>query len=186
MRWLLLIVPLVLSACLGGQPRRSEIRFDFGPPASEPAGDVGVMTVDLTTPSWLDSDAMQYRLLFADPTRRLDYAESRWVATPGELLRQTLEHRLAGSGDGRCRLAIDVAEFIQEFDTAQDSRFLLDIRATLSAGQDAVASRSFDEAVPAPTANAKGGVAAAALAVRQLGGDLAAWLAGYRGRCRGG
>lgn len=186
MRWLIGITAIALSACSVGLVQRSEARFDFGPQPATAAGEMGLAGVQVTTPSWLDSDAMQYRLLYADPARRLDYAQSRWVAPPAELLRMSLQNQLAASGHGHCRLLVDVSEFVQVFDSPGSSHFRLDARATLLADQEIVASRSFSEMPPAPTSDAAGGVAAASTAVRQLGSAVAAWLAGQGGRCRAG
>jgi cholesterol transport system auxiliary component len=184
MHWLVtVIMTALLSACAGNPAGRAEARFDFGPqPAA--AGDNGIAAVVLTMPSWLDGDAMQYRLLYADPARRFDYGDSRWVASPAELLTQALENRLGGGG--RCRLVIDLNEFIQEFESPGGSRFLLDARATLLLDQDVLASRIVSETQPAPSADARGGVAAATQAIRQLGETLAGWTAAYGGRCRSG
>jgi len=182
--WLLAMTTMILSACMAAPVQRPEARFDFGPLPAAAATAIGIAGVEVTAPSWLDSDAMQYRLLYADAAQRLNYAESRWVAPPAQLLGQALKNRLVANG--HCRLLVDLNEFVQVFDSPTASHFRLDARATLFADQEIVASRNFSETRPAPTADARGGVAAASTAVRQLGDALASWLAERGARCRSG
>lgn len=172
------LLPLV-GAC-GGQPARqaAAARFDFGPAAEEvrTAG-AGVIGLDVVAPSWLGGSAMQYRLLYADPAWRREYADSRWVAPPAELLRQALERRFVGQGNGRCRLRIELDEFVQVFDSAAASRLTVSGRAVLDAPSDPRTRRSFSLQPPAPTPDARGGVAAAAVAVAALADELEPWIA---------
>jgi cholesterol transport system auxiliary component len=186
MRWLIPIVALLLSACMGSPVHQAEARFDFGPPAAASIAETGVAGVDVATPTWLGGSAMQYRLLYADAARRLDYAESRWAAPPGELLKHALEQTLTTAGVGRCRLLVDLAEFVQVFDSPESSRFVLEGHASLLGTQDVLASRSFKLAPAAPTADARGGVAAASTAGKALGDELAAWVAAHASRCWAG
>jgi cholesterol transport system auxiliary component len=95
-----------------------------------------------------------------------------------------LQRRLAGAG--RCRVRLDVDEFIQVFDSPATGRLTLDGRATLFLGQDAVARRSVAIRPAMPSPDAKGGVAAAVVAAQTLADELAAWLVSYADRCRGG
>ncbi len=186
MRWLAWMTATLLSGCMASPVQPPEGRFDFGPRSAAAVADTGVTRVDITAPSWLASNAMQYRLLYADAARRLAYAESRWAAPPTELLKQALEQQLAANGGGRCRLRVELTEFIQTFDSPVSSRFLLEARATLVQDQDILASRTFSETQAAPTADARGGVAAASLAGRELGNALAGWLSAHGERCRAG
>lgn len=179
---LVLLMAVALGSGCGGPPARHDAaaRFDFGPAGeriAEAAGVTAVATVDVGAPSWLAGGAMQYRLLTADPVRRREYADSRWAAPPAELLRRSLERRLAGAAGGRCRLAVELDEFIQEFESPASSSVALAARATLLAGPDGVAARSFGWRTPAPSPDARGGVAAAAKSASRLGDELAAWIA---------
>jgi cholesterol transport system auxiliary component len=184
MRWLVSATTLLLLGCTGNTVQRADVtRFDFGPRTVSPVADTGISGVDVVTPSWLSGSTMQYRLLYFEAARRLDYAESGWVAPPAELLKQSLKHRLA-VGVGRCRMRIELDEFIQIFDSPQSSRFLMEGRATLFADQSVVAGRAFNLARPASTADAKGGVAAASVADMALGDELTVWASGYLDRCR--
>lgn len=186
MRRLMAVAAVLLAGCMGGPGYRSEARFDLGLPDPGPRADHGLAGIDVATPSWLDGGAMQYRLLYADTASRREYAESRWAARPAELLRQAMERMLAPTGAGRCRLHIDLDEFVQIFDSPASSRFVLAGRAVLFAGRNVLDSRDFRLSEAAPTANAKGGVAAASAAARAMGEELASWLGGQAGRCRSG
>ena len=88
-------------------------------------------------PSWLDTPQLQYRLLFADATRRRSYAESRWVAPPGELLEAALRRQLMGDGNapanGGCMLRVDLDELLQVFHTPQRSDGLIELQVSLVA-----------------------------------------------------
>jgi cholesterol transport system auxiliary component len=184
MRWQALILVFSMAACNGGSPQRPEpARFDLGPrPVS--AAEAGVIGVEVSVPSWLAGTGMQYRLLFAEPSRRLDFAESAWTAAPAELLRQSLAIRFGAGGKGRCRLHVDLDEFAQLFDSAVESRFVVEGRVALSADQDTLSSRRFSIVEKTGTADARGGVAAAAKAVGRLEEDLGSWAATFASRCR--
>jgi cholesterol transport system auxiliary component len=160
------------------------VRYDFGLLPAPSAGDNGVSAIELVAPSWLGGDGMQYRLAYANPARRLEYAESRWVAPPAELLRLSLQRRLA-AGAGRCRLHVDIDDMAQIFDSAETAHLVLEGRAVLLLGQEIIGRKLVALSAEAPSADAKGGVAAAGGLVRNLGDQLAEWLAAYAARCRG-
>lgn len=124
---------------------------------------------------------MQYRLLYAANQRRQNYAESRWVAPPAELVGHALRKRmLSGEAGGACRLRVDLDEFAQLFDSASASRVVLEARVQLVApsGGDILARRSFSLTRPAASADAGGGVAALTAAVEGLSAELHDWLGG--------
>lgn len=68
--------------------------------------------LDVQSPQWLDTVAMQYRLAYADRARREVYAGSRWVALDaaarkfGEEIENWLKHagNEATTIPDRCRL----------------------------------------------------------------------------------
>jgi cholesterol transport system auxiliary component len=180
----LIAAVMPLAGCFGNAVREAEpARFDLGASAGAGSAPVGVAAVEVGAPSWLAASDMQYRLSYAEPTRRFDYADSRWVAPPAELLRQTLERRLAGSAGGHCRLRIELDEWVQDFAGPAASSVVLAGRAALLGSPEVLVQRNFSLVRAAPTADAKGGVAAAARAVRDLGDELAAWV-GQVDRCR--
>ncbi len=135
--------------------------------------------IEVVTPPWLTASAMQYRLAWDQPERRRAFAESRWVALPADLLVLALDRALlAGNGSGRCRLRIELDEFVQVFDSAERSAVEIVVRAgMLTARSDSpFARREFRVTEPAPSADALGGVAAYRAAVGRLAGELADWI----------
>lgn len=141
----------------------------------------GLRSIEVRSPSWLDSSAMHYRLAYESATRRDVYAFSRWAASPPEMLtvalRQMLQTDDSSTGPG-CRLRVDIDEFIQHYDRPDSARALLSGRAVLSdvRGQRVLASLPFAISEPATGADAAAGVAASARAVDALGAQLAGWF----------
>lgn len=164
-----------IAGCAGGPGTRSVAQFDFGPLPAAAAPVPGVASVEVAAPSWLTGGGIAYRLAWLDPRRRHEYAESRWAAPPAELLSRALAGRLAGGG--RCRLHLDLDEFIHVFDSPTASRWEVAARATLSVAGVVRARRPFAASVPAPSADARGGVAAAATAIAELADRLGEWAA---------
>lgn len=170
---------ILLGACAGGVRPPEPARFDLGDIAIvwRPAA-VTLAGVTVVAPSWLGGSVMAYRLLYADPLRRLAFGESRWTAPPAELIERALNRQLGPVGGG-CRLRLDLDELVQLFDSPQASRALIEVRAGLvTPNRDRLlARRAFAVTRPAPSPDARGGVAATAAALTGLGGELQAWLA---------
>ncbi|MFA6314530.1 MAG: ABC-type transport auxiliary lipoprotein family protein [Sterolibacterium sp.] len=179
-------IVLLLSGCFGGTGARpSPANYDLSAEKIEvDPGPVGMLRlVEVRSPSWLDTTAMQYRLAYAEKTRREAYAGSRWVAPPAGLLEQQLKRRLlAGGGSwssqpAGCRLGVELDEFIQVFDGPASSHVVLDARATLWAarGDTPVARQRFTVSRLAG-GDARSGAVALAAAAGQFGEDIGAWL----------
>lgn len=184
MKIVMLLASLVLAACGAGSRSISSVAYyDLGTVQPAPNNRVvaSLRSIDVFAVSWLDSSAMQYRLLYAANQRRQNYAESRWVAPPAELLGHALRKRmLSGEAGGACRLRIDLDEFAQVFDSAKASRVVLEARVQLvePAGGDILARRNFSLTRPAASADAGGGVAALAAAVEAFSAEMHDWLGG--------
>lgn len=179
-----LLPALLLTACASRPPAQANLAYyDFsGEPASLPAP---LRSVDISSSSWLASNAMYYRLAYADGNRREHYAESRWTAQPAELLGVRLERNLMGAvatpGSFLCRLRLELDDLTQVFDQPGSSRLLLEARATLYGTQQTVlARRSLSLSRPAG-ADARSGVAASGAVVDALSRELQAWA---RQECR--
>ncbi|KAA3651540.1 ABC-type transport auxiliary lipoprotein family protein [Denitromonas sp.] len=198
--WVAACLFIGLSGCnsFGVIPESFAI-YDIGPQGNVPVQvAVPLVGVDVFAPSWLSSSAMQYRLVPQQPLERRAYTNSRWAGMPSEMVRivagRVIEALPATNGSG-CRLRIDVDEFIQRFDTVDRSVGLIELRASLLAPRtDAVlAHQAFAVEVPAPTADAAGGVVAMRAGVNRLTVEVGQWLAGlessnagadtYRARC---
>jgi cholesterol transport system auxiliary component len=184
----LLLPPLlaVLSAgCVGAGRSPSPMAvYDLGPPANVQPAAIGypLRSLAVDAPSWLESPAMQYRLLYADPARLASYGESRWAARPAELLEQTLGRAVGEGGQGAgpgCRLAVDLDEFVQSFHSPTESEAVIEVRVRLlpPRGEGTLAARNFSIARPAAAADARAGVEAFRAAAQDLGTAVREWLA---------
>ncbi|MBV8620700.1 MAG: membrane integrity-associated transporter subunit PqiC [Curvibacter sp.] len=194
---------LLLAACsaLPERPVRA-VQYDFGPgpvqSAAQPAHDRPVLALsDLESGGVLEgSNAVLYRLGYADSQELRPYAQARWSLPPAQLVRQRLRDRLgrqrtvlsAADSVALVRsmdrplpvLRVELEEFSQLFDSPGQSLGLVRLRATLVnttpagdvlLGQTVLIARS-----PAPTPDASGGVQALTQATDQLAGELDAWL----------
>lgn len=182
---LAILSALLLTACVGSPVRPIDIaRHDFGdPPGQQVFSAISVVRIDVRAAAGLDSPAQLYRLAYADALRRHGYAESRWVAPPGELLEGFLQRRMLagqpapGAGAG-CRLVLWLDELEQRFAAPQSSQVMLDVRASLvpPRGDVFVARHAFRVIRAAPTPDARGGVQATRAAAAALADELAQWL----------
>ena len=179
-----LLLVAMLGACTGlPKVAPSYAVHDFGGPDPVAARSLGfpLRNVEVVAAPWLASTAMQYRLAYAQATRRQAYVESRWAAQPAQLVELAVKRAIrtgeAGAG-GACRLRLELDEFAQVFDSEAVSRGVVEVRAVLLAPRtdQLVASRSFSLVQPAPSADALGGVSALRGGVQQLGSELFGWL----------
>ncbi len=155
--------------------------YDIEPQGVEPVRvSIPITDMEVLAPSWLSSSAMQYRYA-ANALERRTYANSRWVGIPAEMVQLVIERvvktRPAPDGSG-CRLRIDLDEFIQRFTNAQASVGHVELRGSLLAPRTEalVAEKIFTVEVPAPSADAEGGVVALRSGVNQVAVEVAQWL----------
>ena len=179
-----MLVAALLGACTGlPKVAPTYAVHDFGGPDPVAARGLGfpLRNVEVVAAPWLASTAMQYRLAYAQASRRQAYVESRWAAQPAQLVELVLKRAIrtgeTGAG-GACRLRVELDEFAQVFDNESVSRGVVEVRAVLLAPRtdQIIASRSFSLAQPAPSADALGGVSALRGGVQRLGGELFGWL----------
>jgi len=158
--------------------------YDFGLPASslvEP-GKWSALALDLTSPAWVESPDVSYRLLHEAPLMRRQYAQSRWAGAPGTLLARHLRQQLGlvSSSENvavNCRLSIDLQEFSQLFVTPEQARAVLQATVRLiDARHRSLAEQRFQVESPAPSADATGGVQALLVVSRDFGRQLSDWL----------
>ncbi|MYM76215.1 ABC transporter [Duganella sp. FT109W] len=183
----------LLGACASkGMPTS---QFDFGPLPAVPttaapasASNIGaVIVADVTGPAALDTERMQYRLLYADARQSKPYAYNQWTSTPAQLLTQRMKARLAQAGvkvlsttDAAASttvLRMEVQDFAQNFDTATASNGVLSLRASVFRSHKLVDQKTFSRSVPAPSADAAGGARALADASDAVAADVLSWLA---------
>ncbi|WP_153146172.1 ABC-type transport auxiliary lipoprotein family protein [Dechloromonas sp. H13] len=182
-RFLIVVCSLVLAACYGTGKRGGDSAlaiYDFGPPASSVATQRSELAVEVRAPLWFDSLGIEYRLAYAEPGRLRDYTRSRWAGPPAQLVQQRLVQQLglmpAGQGRTRCVVRIDIDEFSQIFDTPTTSHGVIKGRVQLlDRSRRSLAGYELRIEKPAPSPDARGGVAALTAAVDQLVADILAW-----------
>lgn len=141
------------------------------------------------SPIWLNSQAIQYRLAYLDPTQSYTYANSRWAAAPATLLTHQIRNyisavtndKVISTSDGTrtdFTLRLELEEFSQVFDTVDTSHVVIKLRASLVHRSSRLlkAQRNFNIEQVAPTANAAGAVQALTKSSKQLTENLIAWL----------
>ena len=176
-RLLALLAVFLLAACGGGSTASDPRTYDLGleaPGARLPAVRVG--SVRAVPP--FDSADMQYRLAYRNAAEIAAYANSRWAATPAEMLRKQLL-RASGDGQGKCGLEVEVQEFSQVFSAKETSEARIDLRASVRGG----AARSLSVVEPNAGQDAAGGAAAFARAANRAVAELGAWI-GAQPECR--
>ena len=190
-----ILLALTLGACsLGPAQKDAAPAYDLGT-APAPAAGVARIRASLlvhavAAPSWLESYSIVYRLNYQDAARQLIYANSRWAAPVASLLTQRLRAQLAAASDGGIltiadsaradyALRIELDDFSQVFDTAQESRGVIVARASIVnvARRTLLAQKTFTVAKPAASANAEGGVRALAGGSAELIDAVVAWAA---------
>ncbi len=184
---------LVLAGCASEKPAQNSI-FDFGPanlantaasaPGNAPIG--AIVVSDVTGSAALDNERMYYRLNYADPQQARSYANSRWSATPLQLVTQRLKARLGQAGakvlgtmDAAANVAIlrvEIDDFTHSFDTPAQSQGQVILRASLFQGHRLVDQKTFNRKTSA-SPDAAGGARALAASTDAIATDIGAWLA---------
>lgn len=143
---------------------------------------------EVTAPAWLDSTSMYYRLGYRQNAQVSAYSRSDWVAPPPQLLGAVLQQTLSGMPQWKAVLGTDAVahadltlrtdlnDFEQTFSSKDQSVGVLDATATLADGQ-VIAQKRFHLEVPAPSADAEGGVRALNKASNEFASRLKQWLA---------
>lgn len=185
---------LLLAGCASDKPAQNTT-FDFGPAASTvttaaaaaAAPIAAVVVGDVTGSAFLDSERMVYRLNYSDPLQARAYANSRWSATPLQMVTQRLKSRIAQSGakvlsvsdasDGVPILRLEIDDFSHHFDSQAQSHGQLVLRASLFQGHRLIDQKTFDRKTAATSPDAGGGARALAGATDTVAADLIAWLA---------
>lgn len=197
---LLLILSLyLLTGCVAFNKSQSPISiYDFGMQQAQTTKQISqqslqhrksLLIADATAPSWLDNNAIQYRLLYHNPTQSHVYASSRWVAAPAALLTQQIRSRIVASTNEQVikdnstakadyALHIELEEFTQLFDTVDTSHIVIGLRASLVERntRKLLVQKDFSIKEKAPTADAAGAVSALSSASNQLINELVGWL----------
>lgn len=201
----LCVITLAGCSALPDRPQRP-VMYDFGPGLQQTAATdrraplPPLALADVDAPGLPDgSNAVLYRLAYAEAQQLRPYALARWSQPPAQLVQQRLREHLgqrrailkADDGAAQVRdaaqggklppvLRIEIEEFSHTFTSATESVGLLRLRATLvdltPAGEALRGQRVFIVRAPAASADAAGGVAALAEASTQAAKDVAEWV----------
>lgn len=184
MFWMLMLLG-TLAGCMTAGRRGNEGPmpvFDLGAPALSTAnGAERFMALEVRGTPGMETPGMAYRLAYLDVHEPRIYARSRWQAPPVQLVQQSLAMQLGmqqpGQARTRCLLRLELTEFAQIFTAPQVSVgrvagrvLLLDAQRSVLATQPVHAERA------APTADARGGVAALSAATQVVGERLSAFV----------
>jgi cholesterol transport system auxiliary component len=188
----------VTAGCTLAPQREAVDSYDLGPPAARAASAPGFSAIllvpEISAPAWLDGQGILYRLSYENEARPQAYARSRWVAPPAALLTQRLRGGFAGVAGGivtgadgaraHYALRVELEDFSQSFAAPGDSRVALRARASLVrlADRSLVAQRVFQVERAAPTADARGAVAALRQAGDDFVGQALAWTSEHIGK----
>jgi cholesterol transport system auxiliary component len=192
---LAMAIPLaaILSGCAIQPEKEQRAVYDFGLlPASTNVATPAVLPpltiAEVSGPAWLNTRQMFYRLAYANDQQPQPYANSRWSMPPADLFGQRLRARIGQAGgvvlstsDGATNvptLRIEAGDFIQIFNSPQQSIVRVNVRASVLNGRTLVAHKNFSRELPAPTPDAAGGAKALADATDAIITDMMNWLAG--------
>ncbi|HJT51759.1 MAG TPA: ABC-type transport auxiliary lipoprotein family protein [Nitrosospira sp.] len=191
---------VALAGCAAVRTHSPAAVYDFGlqrPAYTSSSGEesgnkrlqVSLLVADVSVPVSRDNTGIHYRLAYDDPARSYAYGSSRWAAPPAVLLTQRVRSRIAeisenavvGTTEGvltNYALRLEIEEFSQVFDTADDSRAIIKLRAGLidRPARLMVAQRNFSMEQAAPTPNAAGATHALAEASDKLIEELIGWI----------
>lgn len=197
--YIFLIICLTATGCtIAPQAKTPVSVYDFGLQQSSNTHKMPIQQQELwsslliseaKSPIWLDSQAIQYRLAYLDPTQSYTYANSRWAASPATLLTHQIRNHISAvtndkvisTSDGTrtdFTLRLELEEFSQVFDTVDTSHVVIKLRASLvrRSSRSLKAQRNFNIEQAAPTANAAGAVQALTKTSKQLTENLITWL----------
>jgi cholesterol transport system auxiliary component len=180
---------ILIGGCVAGKGEPGAL-YDFGPlpPANFKAASAmpALVVTDVTGPATMDSQAMLYRLLYADPLQARAYANNRWSGTPLQLLTQRFKSRFAqagmkvlgvtDAGSGALLLRVEVDDFSHNFDSPAQNHGQLVLRASVFRGHSLVEQRTFSSKALSSSADAAGGARALTTAADEVASNIIEWL----------
>jgi len=170
-------LPVIFLFGCGGSTAVDPRSYDLGlAPPSAVLPPARIASVRAVAP--FDSIDMHYRLAYRDAAELGVFANSRWAASPPEMLRKQM---LRASGDraGRCVVDVEIQEFSQVFSARDASEARVEMRAWVRGG----GARGWSLSEPNAGADAAAGAAAFARAANRAVGELGAWI-GEQPHCR--
>lgn len=192
MKLLALVFAVVLSGCAVGRPAPTATTYDFGlnaQPVTVAPPLQGALAIDpVRAADVIAGTGIVYRLAYDNAARPEIYSQSRWAATPAELLTQRLQQKLAHVARGGVvqgtsavqagtLLRVELEQFSQVFDAPQRARALVQVRASVIDTQRGSLVAQQDFRAERPTApNAEGAVQGLREASDAVLDDIAHWL----------
>lgn len=174
---LALLAAFSLNACVSSiKPKTAPLDlYDFGLQAAAQPVDFSLPLENLSATDAIQHSNIRYRLNYKNPSQVFTYAESRWATPPVELLRQKLA--ATPSADAGCSLKLYITAFDQVFDDAGSSHGVVQLQASLISkrSRKPLASTLVSAQSPAPSADARGGVAALDAASTEALQSAARW-----------
>ena len=159
---LALLAAFSLNACVSSiKPKSAPLDlYDFGLQASAQPVDFSLPVENLSAADAIQHSNIRYRLNYKNPSQVFIYAESRWANPPLELLRQKLA--TTPSADVGCSLKLYITAFDHVFDDANSSHGVVQLQASLISkrSRKPLASTLVSAQSPAPSSDARGGIAA--------------------------
>lgn len=196
MKFLSMFLPVLMAGCTLIPKDLAPVSvYDFGPAPDRVARSsalppVLIQITDIIAPTWLDTQAIRYRLAYHDPARTYTYANSRWAAPPAKLLTERIRQHFLAHADRQHKnrshpstnylLRINLEEFIQVFETPDNSRITVRLRAALYEPNNRlpIAQKNFLDERMTQTADAAGAVAVFIAGSDSLSEELIQWLSG--------
>lgn len=177
MKRLLLIMAVLVPLTSCGIPKKNAVaRYDFGaaPQAMKITLPVRLQLLPVSTPQWVNSGSINYRLAYRQGSQIAAYNESAWVASPVELIALRLhgaspDHFLAAgdfSARAYCTLQFGLETFEQVFDTPDASHAHVTLHVMLSSrkSRELIIQADMSSNITAATPDARGGSAALVVA----------------------
>ena len=187
MRFLFVIlIVLTLAGCFTAGKRGGEDAlaiYDLGlvsVPPTEKLRRNSPVALEVRAPLWFDSMGIEYRLAYLDKARLREYGRARWAGPPAHLIEQRLVQQLGfvvhGQSRAGCVLRFDITEFSQVFATPNTSHAVLQGRLQwMDRSRTSMAMREINLLSDAPSADARGGVAALSASIEQLTVTIKNW-----------
>lgn len=194
-----ILLGLLATGCAGHARVPAEYDFDVihGLPASSTHLQATITIPQVSSPTWLRTQALIYQLDYATPPVLKAYALSKWVASPAELLTLRLRQAVAAANSGFTlgseatgkgyRLDVSLEQFVQVFSSPSVSHCYVTLSATLTrGGQEIVAQHSFHGEQLAASNDAAGGAQGLVEASDACLERMLVWLrAALQGRANG-
>lgn len=164
MRYLIyLSIISLLTGCLSANKLGPESAvYDFGLQGEAVKTNTKINIGKVSAEDAIDHHRIRYRLNYQNPAQVFSYTQSRWSSSPAELLAAKMRSMTSVSNVSSCSIRIHIEAFDQVFETADRSSGVVKLHATLFAqkSRQPLFNHLVQENVLAPSADAKGGVAA--------------------------